>query len=48
VHRIVTQYHGGHINIAETSSHGTTFAVELPPDRTPLDHGSRAAVKEGR
>jgi nitrogen-specific signal transduction histidine kinase len=48
VHRIVTQYHGGHINIAETSSHGTTFAVELPPDRTPLDHGSRAVVKEGR
>jgi len=30
VHRIVTQYHGGRIRIAETSGHGTTFLVTLP------------------
>jgi len=30
VKRIVTQYHGGRIQIAETSSHGTTFLVTLP------------------
>ncbi len=30
VKRIVTQYHGGRIQIAETSPHGTTFLVTLP------------------
>lgn len=31
VKRIVTQYHGGRINIASTSRHGTTIQVVLPP-----------------
>lgn len=31
VKRIVTQYHGGRINVESTSSHGTTFQVFLPP-----------------
>ena len=30
VKRIVTQYHGGRIRVDETSSHGTTFLVNLP------------------
>ncbi|MBU8870581.1 MAG: HAMP domain-containing histidine kinase [Gemmatimonadales bacterium] len=30
VKRIVVQYHGGRINIASTSRHGTTFQVLLP------------------
>jgi len=31
VKRIVTQYHRGRINIAQTSRHGTTIQVVLPP-----------------
>ena len=31
VKRIVSQYHGGRILVAETGSHGTTFQVTLPP-----------------
>ncbi len=31
VRRIITQYHQGKIQIAETSTHGTTFLVTLPP-----------------
>lgn len=31
VQRIVTEYHGGRISIAATSSHGTTFQIYLPP-----------------
>jgi two-component system, sporulation sensor kinase D len=31
VQRIVSQYHGGRINIEATSSHGTTFQIILPP-----------------
>lgn len=31
VQRIVTEYHGGRISVAETSSHGTTFRITLPP-----------------
>jgi signal transduction histidine kinase len=30
VQRIVTQYHGGRIRVETTSSHGTTFLVNLP------------------
>ncbi len=31
VRRIVTQYHGGRIQIAATGPRGTTFAIHLPP-----------------
>ncbi len=31
VKRIVTQYHGGRINVESTSKHGTTFQIVFPP-----------------
>jgi signal transduction histidine kinase len=34
VRRIVTQYHGGRLQVAATSSRGTTFAVTLPGEET--------------
>ncbi len=37
VRRIISQYHKGKIQIAETSSHGTTFLVTLPA--APADDG---------
>jgi signal transduction histidine kinase len=34
VKRIVTQYHGGRIEVARTGPHGTTFAVTLPGEES--------------
>lgn len=47
VHRIVTQYHGGRISIAESSHHGTTFEVVLP-DASPEMGGAKDIFPENK